>query len=312
MKASAKFILRLLTYLDRPRRWQMALCVLSGLLFSVTTLLPPLLIRRVILWLTEGSGSTSALIGIAVGLIGIYLLRGVARYYYGVFSHQTAYHVLHKLMSSVYAHMQNLSHRFHNRQRTGSLIARSINDIEAIEDFVAHGIPELVLAFAIPVTMVCILATIHPLLTLLVILPLPIAGYAIFNFTRQIRQMWRAVRSRAAELIAQVQDNIAGITEIKSFGREAQQAAMINQHSADFRDASISANSVSLLPAGIIEVAGGLGMLIAAVAGGYLALNGNLSVADLFIFAGLYWLHLSTLSQVGRYQRQPPQSRQQL
>ncbi|MEM7536937.1 MAG: ABC transporter ATP-binding protein [Chloroflexota bacterium] len=284
MKEASKLIVRLLSHLDRPRQIQLGLCVLAGLIFSFTTLLPPLLIRRVIFWLTDGDGQVGSFAAIAIGLVLIYLVRGIGRYYYGVFSHQVAYHTLHNLMSLVYRHIQSLSHRFHNKQRTGSLIARSINDIEAIEDFVAHGVPELVLAVVIPLTMIAILLTINPLLTLLVVLPLPIAGYIIFRFTRQIRHMWRSVRSRAADLIAQVQDNISGVTEIKSFGREAEQSALVTAHSAKFRDASIKSNSLSLMPAGIVEFAGGGGLIIAAVIGGAFALNGRLSVADLFVF----------------------------
>lgn len=284
MKESANLVLRLLTYLDRPRQLQMAFCIGAGLLFSVTTLLPPLLIRRVILWLTEGGGTQSALVSIAFGLVGIYLLRGASRYYYGIFSHQVAYHTLHNLMTKTYRHMQSLSHQFHNRQRTGSLISRSINDIEAIEDFVAHGIPELVMATVIPLTMIAVLITIDPFLTLLVVLPLPVAGFVIYRFTSQIRNHWRSVRGRAAELIAHVQDSISGITEIKSFAREAEQASSITAHSAEFRDSSIAANKVSLLPAGVVELAAGSGVIIATIAGGYLAFDGALSVADMFVF----------------------------
>jgi ATP-binding cassette subfamily B protein/subfamily B ATP-binding cassette protein MsbA len=284
MNPSSNFIIRLLSYLDRPRRIEMGLSILFGLAFAATTLIPPLLIRRLILWLTEGGGTRAALMGVVAGLLGVYLLRGVCRYFYGQFSHIAAYHVLDDLMTRMYRHLQGLSHRFYNKQRTGSLIARSVNDIEAVEDFIAHGIPDLVLAAVIPLTMVAVLLTIDPLLTLIVILPLPIAGYIIYRFTRHIRMAWRRVRSGLSDLVAQVQDSFAGITEIKSFGREQEQAALIARNSAAFRDASITANRISLLPAGIVEFTGGLGTVLAVGVGGGLAFAGSLSVADLFVF----------------------------
>jgi ABC-type bacteriocin/lantibiotic exporter with double-glycine peptidase domain len=49
-------------------------------------------------------------------------------------------------MVRVYRHVQSLPHRFFSGERTGNLIARSINDIEAVEDFIAHGVPETILA----------------------------------------------------------------------------------------------------------------------------------------------------------------------
>jgi ATP-binding cassette subfamily B protein/subfamily B ATP-binding cassette protein MsbA len=276
-------IIRLIQSVQGERRRQMALSIFFGLAFSVTTLIPPLLIRRILLWLTD-EAATGSLVTIALFLLCVYLVRGACRYLYGHFSHRAAYHVLHDLLVRVYEHLQRLSHRFYDEQRTGSLIARSVNDVETIEDFVAHGIPDLVLAAVMPLAMVAVLLWIDPLLTLIVILPLPVAGWLVYRFTGNVRQMWRRVRSGSAELVAQVQDGFSGITEVKSFGRERDQAAQVARHSAAFRDASIAANNISLAPAGIVEFTGGVGVLLAVWLGGGFAQSGRMSVADLFVF----------------------------
>ncbi len=260
------------------------LSVLSGLLFSATSLVPPLLVRRLILWITEGGGSTSGLLAMTAVLGIVYALRGVGRYFYGQFSHVAAYGVTTSLMARVYRHLQQLSHSFYNRQRTGALIVRSINDIETLEDFVAHGVPELVMATVIPIAMWCVLLWIHPLLALLVVLPLPIGGYIIYRFTRQIRGIWRQVRAGISELVAQVQDSFSGITEIKSFGREKSQADQVAHSAADYRDRICAATRISLLPSSIVEFSGGLGVIVAVWVGGSLALDETLTVADLFVF----------------------------
>lgn len=283
MPNQSNFLIRLLRLLQ-GHRLLMAASVGSGLFFAGTTLVPPLLIRRLIIWLTEGGGSSSDLLFISAILVGVYLLRGFCRYNYGRFSHVVAYRVLDELMVRVYRHLQQLSHRFYNQQRTGDLIARSINDIESLEDFIAHGIPETALALFIPTTMLAVLCLINYQLALIVIMPLPIVAFLIFRFTRPIRAMWRQVRSGISALVAQVQDNLAGMTEIKSFGREREQAAAITLHSARYREASIRANNVSLMPAGFIEVAGGVGIILAVWLGGGFALRNQMSVADLFIF----------------------------
>ena len=261
-----------------------AFSITSGLLFSATTLVPPLLVRRLIQWITEGGGSTSGLLAMTAVLGIVYLLRGVCRYYYGRFSHVAAYGVTTDLMARVYSHLQRLSHSFYNRQRTGALLARSVNDIETLEDFVAHGVPELVMATVIPIAMWCILLWIHPLLALLVVLPLPVGGYVIYRFTRQIRQTWRLVRAGLSELVAQVQDSFSGITEIKSFGREKGQAHQVACSAAAYRDKICDANRLSLMPSGVVEFSGGVGVIVAVWVGGGLALTNTLNVADLFVF----------------------------
>ena len=260
------------------------LSILSGLLFSATSLVPPLLVRRLIQWITEGGGSTSGLLAMTAVLGIVYVLRGIGRYFYGQFSHVAAYGVTTSMMARVYRHLQQLSHSFYNRQRTGALIVRSVNDIETLEDFVAHGVPELVMATVIPIAMWCVLLWIHPLLALLVVLPLPIGGYVIYRFTRQIRGIWRQVRAGISELVAQVQDSFSGITEIKSFGREKSQADQVAHSAADYRDRICAATRISLLPSSIVEFSSGVGVIVAVWVGGGFALADTLNVADLFVF----------------------------
>ena len=256
----------------------------SGLIFAAANLLPPILIRELIKWLTEGGGDRQNLVWLTAGLLAVYLLRGLSRYGYGRFSHVAAYQVLHDLMVRVYRHVQTLPHRFFSNERTGNLISRSINDIEAVEDFVAHGVPETALAVVIPAAMVTVLAGIDPLLTLITLAPVPIVSFLIYRFASKVRQRWRQVRATVSELVAQVQDNFSGISVIKSFVQEREAERRVERRSAAFRDASIAANHISLMPGGLMEAAGGIGIVLVIWAGGNSALAGRISVADLFLF----------------------------
>jgi ATP-binding cassette subfamily B protein/subfamily B ATP-binding cassette protein MsbA len=221
---------------------------------------------------------------ISIGLFLIYILRGATRYGYGWFSHQTAYNVLHDLMIRVYKHLQRLPHRFFTDQRTGSLISRSINDIESVEDFVAHGIPETALAAIIPVSMIVVLFSINPDLAIVTLIPVPVAAFLVYRFVSKVRAMWRSARERLSDLIALVQDNLSGVPVIKSFVQEQQRAALVTGRSAAYRDSLLTANNVSLMPAGIIESAGGVGVVLVIWSGGEMAFEGHISVADLFVF----------------------------
>ena len=269
----------------------MTLSVICGVVFAGTNLIPPLLIRRMIEWIVEGGADESDLIGVTVSLFGLYLLRGATRYGYGVFSHMAAYRVMCNLMNRVYQHIQHLSHRFLNDQRTGSLMTRSINDIETVEDFIAHGIPETLLALIIPTSMMTVLFILNPTLAIVSLVPIPFASWLVYKYVSPVRQMWRGVRKSLTELIASVQDNISGITVIKSFAQEKNSAEQIKEKSVRFRDEMIKANTVSLLPAGIIEAVGGLGVVLVIWSGGGMAMRGQVSVADIFIFV-VYMGHI--------------------
>src|SRR5262245_29943001 len=273
-----------LLHLLRGSRKKMAVAVACGLLFAGTGLIPPLLVRRIIQWITEGGGTPQALAGIAVLLLLVYLCRGVCRYGYGRFSHEASFDVLHTLTVRVYTHLQNLPHRFFHEQRTGELIARSINDIEAVEDFIAHGIPETTIAFILPTAMISVLFYLNWQLALVALLPLPFASWIVFRSIAKTRASWRPVRERLADLTAQVQDNLSGVTVIKSFVQEQQQAREINTRSQRLRDDMLRASILSFVPVGVIEATNGAGVILIVLLGGVMALGGSVSAADLFVF----------------------------
>lgn len=277
------FLIGLLQLL-RGSRKKMVLAVAFGLLFAGTGLVPPLLIRRLIQWITEGGGTPQALSSIAVLLLLVYLCRGACRYGYGRFSHEASFDVLHSLTVRVYTHLQSLPHRFFHEQRTGALLARSINDIEAVEDFIAHGIPETTIAFILPMAMISVLFSLNWQLALVALVPLPFASWLVFRSVAKTRASWRPVRESLADLTAQVQDNLSGVTVIKSFVQEQRQAREIETRSQRLRDEMLRASILSFVPVGVIEATNGVGVILIVLLGGAMALSGSVSAADLFVF----------------------------
>ena len=274
----------MLSLIQGRRLVSIVLCICAGGLFTISTIVAPLIIRWMIRIVETGGGPGDPILLSVALLIVIYLLRGVGRYLYGYLSHIVSYQVMHDILTRTYRHLQTLGHRYFDRQRTGSLIARSVSDVEAVEDFVAHGIPEISLAILGPAIMTVILFTVDPWIALLSILPLPLASFIVYRKASQIRRFWRQVRSGLSDLVAQIQDNLSGITEIKLFNLETSQFHQVDRHSQRFRDASVSAMGVSMIPGSVVEVAGGLGLIVIAWVGGTQALRGSLSVADFFLF----------------------------
>ena len=84
----------------------------------------------------------------------------------------------------------------------------------------AHGMPETTIAVILPTAMISVLFSLNWQLALVALLPLPFASWIVFRSVAKTRASWRPVRERLADLTAQVQDNLAGVTVIKSFVQE--------------------------------------------------------------------------------------------
>ena len=258
--------------------------VAAGLLFTASGLVPPLFVRQILIWHAEGTTADNAMLVVVAALVGAYLVRAAARYTYGLLSHWAAYNVQQAMMVNLYRHIQTLPHRFFTDRRVGSLVSRSVGDVETVEDFVAHGIPETVIAIALPAAMLIALFIINWQLALLALLPIPIilvAGRFLFP---HIRSSWRVVRESVAKVTATVTEGIAGYAVIKAFGREREQLRIVQRDWQRYRDDIQKAQFFSLVPAGMIELLAGLGLILVVAVGGDLTLRGVVPVADLFVF----------------------------
>jgi ATP-binding cassette subfamily B protein len=278
------FLQRLWKSLDADRRL-IAWSVFFGLVFTGLGIIPPLLVRLMIRRL-EHPDLGRGFLFLGLGIAGIYLLRGIARYLYGLMSHIAAYRTLNRLMNRVYRHLQRMSPSFSNKRHTGNLVARSIGDVQEIEDFIAHGIPESMLAIVIPVTMGTVLFILNWKLALIALLPLPFVAVLVYLITTRVKNHWTGVRSRFADLSADIQDHLSGLKVIQSFTREDEAARYLEREGLKYRDSIIHANKWSLVPAGVIETANGAGLVLIVLAGSLMLSGGaiQVDVADLVVF----------------------------
>ena len=283
-----QFVSRICNTLAGDRRL-MVFSVVWGLVFTALGIIPPLLVRQMLIWLRDPSVAGSFwVLGTLVAVI--YLFRGVARYLYGLCSHIAAYRALHRLSLSVYRHLQKMSPAYLNRRHSGNLVARTMGDVASIEDFIAHGIPESMLAIVIPVTMSVVLLVINWQLALVALAPLPVIAVLVYVIARRTRNMWRGVRSRFAEVSGRIQDHLGGLAVIQSFRAEAAMAGLVEAESLEYRDRIIHANRWSLVPSGVIESASGAGLVLIVWAGGWITTDPNatsglrVDMADLVVF----------------------------
>ena len=276
------FVLRIWNALKGDRHL-MAWSVAFGLLFTGLGIIPPLLIREMIRWLARPETAGSFLL-LGLMVAAVYVLRGASRYLYGVMSHAAAYRTLHRLINRVYRHLQSMPASFLSRRHTGGLVARTVGDVEAIEDFIAHGIPETMLAVVIPLTMGTVLLAINWRLALVALLPLPVVAVLVYLITTRTHNFWRGVRKRFADVSAMIQDHLSGLAVIQSFVREEELARRVEQLSAKYRDSVIYANRWSLMPAGVIEAASGAGLVLIVWSGGWMTGPMRVDMADLVVF----------------------------
>ena len=108
---------------------------------------------------------------------------------------------------------------FHDKQ-TGDLMSRVVNDTRDFELLYAHIIPETITNLVTFIGVLVVLLFINPKLALITCAPIPLILISGVIFAKKVRPYFRVVQKKMGELNGKLQDDLSGIHEIQSFGRE--------------------------------------------------------------------------------------------
>ena len=124
------------------------------------------------------------------------------------------------MRSELFEHLQKLSFRFYDEQRTGQLMTRITNDTFAMSELYHHGPEDIVVTCLTVIGAFIILIRVNVALTLIIFLFLPfMAVYALY-FNKKMNRALRDSKDRIGDINAQVEDTLAGIRVVKSFTNE--------------------------------------------------------------------------------------------
>jgi ATP-binding cassette subfamily B protein len=243
-------------------------------------------------WAVEGvaqSVSREELYSRVSVLVGITLLRGLLRFYSRTLVFNAAREVEYELRNDLFAKLQSLPQSFYGHWRTGDLMSRCVNDVNAVRMLLGVGALNAVQTPLIYVGSVIAMFRIDWQLALLVLLPYPLFIAIARVFGRLIHSWSLLTQEGLGQLSNQLQESIAGIAVVKAYGMEPVAAARfrtVNQELYRRQLGTVRANAA--MPA-VTALLPGASMLAILVAGGAALQEGRLDVARFFAFAMLVY-----------------------
>jgi len=192
--------------------------------------------------------------------------------------------VSYDLRLSIYSHIQRLSLAFHDQKRTGDLISRVTDDIEAIQSFIMQGLLGVLINVMTLVGMIGVMFYLNWKFTLIALSVAPVLFVMVYSYTRRIKKASREVRKKEGEITSVVEEVLSSIRVVKAFAREDYEVRRLEQESLEAVDISMRARSLKakLTPLVGIVVAIGTGMVLWF--GARLVLGGTFSAGALVVF----------------------------
>jgi ATP-binding cassette subfamily B protein/subfamily B ATP-binding cassette protein MsbA len=268
---------------------------------SVLTLATPLIISRLLAAINSDDFDMSVVATFAVTLGATFVLRAVCKFLSFYISHICAWKFVPWLSDTVYAKLQRLSMRFYHDRQTGELMSRTVNDARQMEVLFAHSLPDLMSSAVITILVTVVLFTINPRIAALTVIPIPLIVVSSKIFMKRVSPIMTTTMRLLGELNGALQDNLSGIKEIQAFGQEERELRKISEIDGKYSESNIKWSLNNSLFAPCIELLTSLGTIFVIAGGGYLALRGDMTSADIMgfvLYLSLYYQPISTLARL--------------
>jgi ATP-binding cassette subfamily B multidrug efflux pump len=275
---------RLWRYLQRYRlRYALGCCCL--LATASLAMAIPYLLKRAVDAIGHGT-SGGRIAAYAAAMIGIALVQAVVRTFSRALIFNVGRDVEYDLRNDLFAHLLRLPTSFYQRQQTGDLMSRLINDVTAVRMLLGPGILNLVNTPLYYAYGIAIMAAIDARLTLAALLPYPLLLLVVKRYSRKLMECTLRVQEGLAAMSSRVQENLTGIHVVRAYAREAGESAAFAALNEQFKRHSMQLARVrgQLFP--VMKTAASLGTLVVLWYGGLEVIRGRLSLGDLVAFIG--------------------------
>ena len=193
-----------------------ALCVFLN---NGTWVLFPKVIQRAIDGLSHGISYHQLMI-YSLLLVGIALTKGVFQFLTRWILIGISREIEFDLRNDLFQHLESLSYPYYQRTRTGDIMARATNDLNAVRMLLGPAIMYSANTIVYTVGALSFMLAISPKLTLYAFLPLPVASIVVQYFGRQIHERFERIQAMFSDISARAQENFSGVRVIRAFVQE--------------------------------------------------------------------------------------------
>ncbi|KIU36388.1 multidrug ABC transporter ATP-binding protein [Methylobacterium radiotolerans] len=203
------------------------------------------------------------------------------------------------MRARAFDHLQKLSFRFYDGQKTGHLVARVTKDLEEIGEVAHHGPEDLFIAVMTLLGAFALMLYVHAPLALITAAILPLIAFVSIRYGGRMTRNWQAQYGRVGAFNARIEENVGGMRVVQAFANEPHERALFALDNARYRDTKLEA--YRLMAAGLSINYLGLRLVQIAVllGGAAFVVRGDLTPGGFVGFLLLVGVFYRPLEKIG-------------
>lgn len=232
-------------------------------------------------------------------MIGVTLVRSLLRFTFLMCFESSSQGLVYDMREEAYRKLMKEDFNFFNKNRTGDLMSRQTGDMDAVRHMVSHVIYfsfENILVFLMALVMI-FSVNVKMALCMLIVLPFTLA--VTLSQRRHIKPAFDRVRDCFSSLNAFAQETIAGNRVVKAFAKEDYELEKFDRENDGYCDAQLNAASIWMKYIPMFEVLSQCLTIILMIMGGFMVIDGEMTIGNMVTVNGYLWMLNSPLRQAG-------------
>lgn len=268
----------------KPHKTLFFIDMFFAFFISVADLVFPIFTREMINVMIP-NGEMDRLFRWSLIMIILFILRYISFYIVSYWGHLLGVRIEHDMRRDLFTHLQTLPFSYYDKNKTGHIMSRIVNDLRDITELAHHGPEDLFISLVMLIGSFIILFRIEWRLTLVLFACIPVMLLFVMSKRKKMSYAFKKVRKKIANVNSQIENSISGVRVAKSFTNEEYEIEKFKEGNYHFSDARRQAYKVMAEFASGINIMSNVLNLIVISLGGYFVYNEIINLGDLFSFS---------------------------
>lgn len=227
-----------------------------------------------------------ALVIFSAALVVVVAIKGLLSFWTRWILIGVSRDIEYDLRNDLLAKLLQLEPAFYVRNRTGELMSRATNDLNAVRMVLGPGIMYSATTLVTMALAIALMLKLSPILTFWVLLPVPVVAVTVWYFGKVIHDLYEKIQASLATLSARAQENLSGVRVVRAYRQEEAEIQAFDAPNREYvaRNIKLIRNWSLFMPS--LQAFLGLSFLLVLGVGGREVIQGRISLGTLIAFYG--------------------------
>ncbi len=236
----------------------------------------------------------------ALAIVAVAAVQVLSQYTFRVYNTRASETLVKTMRDRLFSHIERLPFSWHMKNKTGDIIQRCTSDIDTAKNFLSEQLTSVFRIVLLLVMSVTFMTSMHPLLTLIALIPTPIIILYSFNFHKKIHDGFLECDENEGKLSALAQENLSGVRVVRAFGRERAEIDKFQKQNDHYTSLWERMAKVLSQFWSVSDILSGIQVMLVVVFGAYFCVHGNLNEGEYIAFISYNSLMVWPIRQLGR------------